>query len=51
MTVKAIQDCLNAAPFRAFTLATASGEKYIVPHPDYAASAVTICGNPLLGQA
>jgi hypothetical protein len=35
MTVKAIQDFLNAAPFRPFTLVTASGEKYRVPHPDY----------------
>ena len=35
MTVKAILDFLNAAPFRPFTLITASGEKYHVPHPDY----------------
>ena len=35
MTAKAILDFLNAAPFRPFTLVTASGEKYNVPHPDY----------------
>ena len=35
MTVKAILDFLEASPFRPFTLVTASGEKYYVPHEDY----------------
>jgi hypothetical protein len=35
MTVKAIQDFLEAVPFRPFTLITASGQKYVVPHQDY----------------
>jgi hypothetical protein len=35
MTVKAILDFLEASPFRPFTLVTASGEKYFVPHEDY----------------
>lgn len=35
MTAKAIQDFLQAVPFHAFTMVTASGEKYFVPHQDY----------------
>jgi hypothetical protein len=35
MTVKMIQDFLEASPFRPFTLVTASGEKHVAPHPDY----------------
>lgn len=35
MTAKAIQDYLEAVPFRPFTLVTASGEKYYIPHEDY----------------
>jgi hypothetical protein len=35
MTAKAILDFLEASPFRPFTLVTASGEKYYIPHEDY----------------
>jgi len=37
VTVQAIQNFLQAAPFRPFTLVTASGKNYRVPHPDYVA--------------
>ena len=35
MTVQAIQNFLHATPFQPFTLVTASGKSYRVPHPDY----------------
>ena len=35
MTVQAIQQFLEARPFRPFTLGTASGQIYSVPHPEF----------------
>lgn len=35
MTAQVIQDFLHATPFQPFTLVTASGKSYRVPHPDY----------------
>jgi hypothetical protein len=35
MTVQAIQNFLHATPFQPFTLVTASGQSFRVPHPDY----------------
>lgn len=35
MTVQVILSFLHATPFRPFTLTTASGKTFNVPHPDY----------------
>ena len=35
MTLSAIEAFLSASPFRPFKLVTASGESYLVPHPEF----------------
>ena len=37
MTAQAIAHFLHAQPFRPFTLITASGKSYRVPHPEFVA--------------
>ena len=37
MTAQALEHFLHAQPFRPFTLITASGKSYRVPHPEFVA--------------